>query len=172
MILVLTEFFNCWGKIKCPITGQQLFNAETWKKTQGVLHDVCKGWLSDPSSIPVYTQEGTDKSGLPLYHYICGTNSVEGAIHNPICRNFASLNASPELADALIADFRHRYNTDSGSIHKAGFQYQGHYDPWLDHEIYKLRGDILWTLASKTSQKRSIQIQIHLILHQQRRNLV
>ena len=103
----MTEFFNCWGKIKCSVTGQLLFSAETWKKTEAVLHDVCKGWLSDPTSIPVYTREGTDKNGLPLYHCIHGTNSVEGTIHNPIRRNFASLNASPELADALIADFQH-----------------------------------------------------------------
>ena len=84
LVLVLTEFFNCWGKIKCSVTGQPLFSAETWKKTEAVLHDVHKGWLSDPTSIPVYTHEGTDKNGLPLYHCICGTNSVEGAIHNPI----------------------------------------------------------------------------------------
>src|SRR6266446_6024563 len=109
--LVLTEFFKSWGHIKCSVTGQKLFSAETWKKTQGVLHDVRKGWLSDPGSISVYTQEGIDKDGLLLYHCIRGTNSVEGAIHNPIRRNFASLNASPELADALIADFHHRHNT-------------------------------------------------------------
>jgi hypothetical protein len=120
------------------VTQQKLFSAETWKKTQGVLHDVKKGWLSDPGSISVYVQEGRDKDGLLLYHCIQGTNSVEGAIHNPIRRNFASLNASPELADALIADFRHRHNTDAGSFHKAGVQYAGHYDPWLDHEILKL----------------------------------
>ena len=98
------------------------------------MHDIKKGWLSDLGSISVYVQEGTDKDGLLLYHCIHGTNSVEGAIHNPIRRNFASLNASPELADALIADFCHRHNNmDTGSFHKAGVQYTGHYDTWLDH---------------------------------------
>ena len=145
--LVLTEFFNSWGHIKCLVTGQKLFSAETWKKTQGVLHDVRNGWLSDPGSISVYIKEGMDKDGLQLYHCIRGTNSVEGAIHNPIRRSFASLNASPELADALIADFRHRHNTDAGSFHKAGVRYEGHYDPWLDHEISKLRADISWTVT-------------------------
>ena len=156
LVLILTEFFNCWGKIKCPITGQPLFSAETWKKTQGVLHDVRKGWLSDPSLISVYTQEGTDKNGLPLYHCIRGTNSVEGAIHNPIRRNFASLNASMELSDALIADFRHRHNADTGSLHKTGIKYSGHYDPWLDHEIRQLREDIFWTVQPKNPPGRAI----------------
>ena len=157
LVLVLREFFDSWGKIKCSITGQPLFSAETWKKAEAVLHDVRKGWLSDPSSIPVYTHEGTDKNGLPLYHCIRGTNSVEGAIHNPIRRNFASLNASPELADALIADFRHRHNVDSGSFHKLGIRYSGHYDPWIDHEIYQLRGDILWSKMPVTRMDRALQ---------------
>ena len=155
--LVLTEFFNSWGHIKCLVTGQKLFSAETWKKTQGVLHDVRNGWLSDPGSISVYIKEGMDKDGLQLYHCICGTNSVEGAIHNPIRRSFASLNASPELADALIADFRHRHNTDAGSFHKAGVRYEGHYDPWLDHEISKLRADISWTVTPIFSPSRLLQ---------------
>jgi len=146
-----------WGSVKSSITGQPLFSAETWKKVKAVLHDVCKGWLSDPSSIPVYTHEGTDKNGLPLYHCIHGTNSVEGAIHNPICRNFASLNASPELADALIADFRHRHNADSGSFHKLGIRYNGHYDPWIDHEIYQLLEDILWSKMPVTRKDRALQ---------------
>ena len=102
LVLVLTEFFNCWGKIKCSVTGQPLFSAETWKKTEAVLHDVRKGWLSDPTSIPVYSCEGTDKNGLPSYHCICGTNSVEGAIHNPIRRNFASLNVSLHYLSLLM----------------------------------------------------------------------
>ena len=58
----------------------------------------------------VYMKIGVDRDGLNLYHCIRGTNSVEGAVHNPIRRNFAALHASPALADALIADFRHRHN--------------------------------------------------------------
>lgn len=58
------------------------------------------------------------------------------------------MHASPALADALIADFRHRHNVDCGSVNKYGVQYGGHYDPWLDHEILKLREDIPWTSRS------------------------
>ena len=126
---ILTEFFDCWGVAKCSITGDALFDAKTWQKAKRVLHDVKKGWVSDPHNIPLYTFESQDKYGLVIYHCIRGTNSVEGSVHNPIRRNFASLNASPELADALIADFHHRHNYDVGSVHKLGKSYLGHYDP-------------------------------------------
>jgi hypothetical protein len=86
------------------VTGQALFSEETWKKVKGVLHDVHKGWVSDPIGIPLYSIRFCDKHGLPVYHCIWRTNSVEGAVHNLIRRNFASLNASVELADCLIAD--------------------------------------------------------------------
>src|ERR1700683_4776665 len=52
-------------------------------KAKGVLHDVWKGWISDPAGIPLYTIRFHDKHGLPVYHCIQGTNSVEGAVHNP-----------------------------------------------------------------------------------------
>jgi hypothetical protein len=50
------------------------------EKAQGVLHDVKKGWISDPSAIPLYTVNGCDKNGLPPFHCIRGTNSVEGGV--------------------------------------------------------------------------------------------
>lgn len=142
---VLNELFQSWGNAICTVTKAPLFSAETWQKAQRVLHDVDKGWISDPPHIPLYTISNYDHNQLVLYHCIRGTNSVEGAVHNPIRRNFASLNASPELADALIADFRHRHNYDTGSVHKLGKRYLGHYDPWIDHDILRLRADINWS---------------------------
>jgi hypothetical protein len=143
--ILLKELFESWAFIKCAVTGQRLFNDETHKKAQSVLVEVQKGWISDPTFMSVYMKIGVDRDGLNLYHCIRGTNSVEGAVHNPIRRNFAALHASPALADALIADFCHRHNVDCGSVNKYGIQYSGHYDPWLDHEIFKLREDIPWT---------------------------
>jgi len=148
---LLNELFKLWGPIKCTITGQTLFSNDTWKKSQGVLHDVQMGWLSDPIGIPLYTIRFTDKHGLPVYHCIRGTNSVEGAVHNPIQQNFAALNASVELADSAVADFRHRHNLDVGTLHKTGREYLGHYDPWLEHEISEKRADIPWAKPPFTS---------------------
>ena len=125
-----------------------------------MLHDVKKGWVSDPHNIPLYTFESQDKYGLVIYHCIRGTNSVEGSVHNPIRRNFASLNASPELADALIADFCHRHNYDVGSVYKLGKSYLGHYDPWIDYDILQLQSDIKWrsgSLIAITASGRALQ---------------
>ena len=148
---LLDELFKLWGPIKCTTTGQTLFSSDTWKKSQGVLHDVRMGWLSDPIGIPLYTIRFTDKHGLLVYHCIRGTNSVEGAVHNPIRRNFAALNASVELADSAVADFRHRHNSDVGTLHKTGKEYLGHYDPWLEHEISEKCADIPWAKPPFTS---------------------
>ena len=142
---ILEEFFNAWGPAKCSFRKFPLFDEESWKKANCILHDVKRGWISDPPGIPLYTLLGYDQNGLAVYHCLRGTNSVEGGVHNPIWRNFASLNASVELADALIADFRHRHNLDVGVFHKTGAKYCGHYDPWLDHQIAELRSDISWS---------------------------
>ena len=102
------------------------------------------GWVSDPVGIPLYTVLCYDKWGLAIYHCICSTNSIEGVVHNPIRRSFAVMNASVELEDCLIADFRHHHNLDVGTLNETGAEYLGHYDPWLDHDITKLRADINW----------------------------
>jgi hypothetical protein len=115
----LQELFDFWGNIKCKVTGRTLFSEETWKKAKGVLHDVKKEWISDPSAIPLYTVNGSDNNGLALYNCILSTNSVERGVHNSIRKNFGSLNASPELTDALLADFRHRHNVEVHCINGA-----------------------------------------------------
>jgi hypothetical protein len=58
---LLNELFKLWGPIKCTITGQTLFSSDTWKKSQGVLHDVRMGWLSDPIGI-LFIQLGLQTS--------------------------------------------------------------------------------------------------------------
>ena len=130
---------------------QPLFSAESWKKAQRIFYDVKCGWISNPTNIPLYTLESQDENGLPIYHCIRGTNSVEGSVHNPIKQKFASLNTSPELADALISYFWHRHNYDTGSMHKLGKQYLGHYDPWIDHDVLQLQSDIKWQKLNLTN---------------------
>ncbi|KAF5342768.1 hypothetical protein D9758_017029 [Tetrapyrgos nigripes] len=147
---ILKEFFDCWGNVICSVRKIPLFNEESWKKAHAVLQDVQRGWLSDPSSIPLYVYDG-QQEGLTLYRCLRGTNSVEGGVHNPIHRLFAALNASPELADSLTTDFRHRHNTKQESRHKYHTEYKGHYDPWLSHAIHIIRGDIQWIKAPPSS---------------------
>jgi hypothetical protein len=77
---LLSEFFDAWANVKCSVTKLPLFSDETRQKSQGVLNDVLKGWVSDPAGIPLYTVEGMDKNHLTLYHCPRGTNSVEGTV--------------------------------------------------------------------------------------------
>src|SRR5436305_9043657 len=69
---ILEEFFNAWGPVVCLKDDKPLFSDDSWKKAKGILHDVKKGWVSDPSGIPVYTLIGYDQHGLALYHCIRG----------------------------------------------------------------------------------------------------
>ena len=73
-------------------------------------------------------------------------------MHTHIRKNFASLNASPPLADCLLADWHHHHNTEMGALHKQGMKYQGYFDPWIDHEKIWLQSDIHWTETPKLGQ--------------------
>jgi len=73
---LLDELFKCWGPVKCTVTGQALFSEETWKKAKGVLHDVRKGWISDPAGIPLFTIRFHDKHGPACLSLHPSTNSV------------------------------------------------------------------------------------------------
>ncbi|KAJ7174303.1 hypothetical protein C8R46DRAFT_88386 [Mycena filopes] len=144
---ILKELFDCWGPLTCTVGNVvlPLFNSETRKKAAAVLNDVRKGIISDPPGFSVFVFEGCDQAGLNLFHCIRGTNSVEGAVHTHIIKKFGSLNASPPLADALVADFRHRHNTEMDAVHiKGKTEYRGHHDPWIDHEKNRMQGEIPW----------------------------
>ncbi|KAE9390707.1 hypothetical protein BT96DRAFT_1002033 [Gymnopus androsaceus JB14] len=129
---ILKKFFDCWGPVECSVQKLPLFSSETWQKANAVLHDILKGWVSDPTDIPLYSLEGYDKNGLPLYH------------------------SSPELADALVADWHHRHNVNAASKHKYGTYHEGHYEPWIEHDILDLKADIQWTKTHVPEQWRVV----------------
>jgi hypothetical protein len=68
------------------------------------------GHVSDPIGIPLYYKIKNDANGLPIYRCARGTNAVEGDVHMNIFKKFGSYNASPELAEACLADYRLRHN--------------------------------------------------------------
>ena len=74
----ILEMFQCWGPIICPVSKLPLFDSDAWKKANSILLHVKKGWVADLDGIPLYTIEGHDKHGLPIYHSLCGTSSIEG----------------------------------------------------------------------------------------------
>ena len=93
-----------------------------------------------------------DKNGLNRYHTLRGTNDAEGSIHKQICWNFSALNASPILADCVMADWHHQYNTEIGSLNQEGKRYMAHHNPWLDHLKSVLCEGILWKQQPKLKQ--------------------
>jgi hypothetical protein len=102
-------------------TGQPLFRKADYQIS--ILKHAAKGCFSDPPGIvqkikcshlivlgsQFYFQK-LHTYGLTEYRCVRGTNNVEGGVHQNILMAFSSFSASPELADALLAEFRHRHN--------------------------------------------------------------
>jgi hypothetical protein len=109
---VVKNLFTLYGPLKCKKTGKPLFDNEAWKQSKSVLKTILSGHVSDPPGFSFYYKMGTDTDGLSLYRCYRGTNSLEGGVHQNIIRKFGSFGASPELADAAMADYRLRHNID------------------------------------------------------------
>jgi len=88
-----------------------------------IINDIQKGWVSDPQGVSLYVYMSRDKNGLNRYHTLRGTNDAESSIHKQIHQNFSALNASPILADCVMADWHHQYNTEIGSLNQEGKRY-------------------------------------------------
>ena len=80
-----------------------------------------------------------DKFCLTLYRCVRGTNSLQGGVHQNLIRKFGSFGAGPELANAMLTEYRLRHNIDEGTVNRCSRQHNGHYDPWLVQHIDLLR---------------------------------
>ncbi|KAJ7119377.1 hypothetical protein C8R46DRAFT_1364814 [Mycena filopes] len=135
LVPVLDKLFKTHANVVCSKHKIKLFNADTHKAARAMLDDVGRGWVTDPPGVAVFNRLRTDKNGLSIWHCIRGTNSLEGGVHMPIRSRFGSLGASVELTVALVSDFCYRKNVESGSLHRDGVAYDGHYDPWIEDDI-------------------------------------
>jgi hypothetical protein len=90
--------------------GSRFFSEEAQETANTLLETVRLGFLSDPPGISRYYIRGKDRDGLILYRTVRGTNSVEGGVHMLIRRIYGSLRASPELTEAIIANWFFRRN--------------------------------------------------------------
>ncbi|KAG2224491.1 hypothetical protein INT45_010557, partial [Circinella minor] len=133
------QLFEIYGPLKCARTGRSLFDNEAWKQSKNILKSIHEGQVSDPPGFSFYFHMRKDRDGLPLYRCCRGTNSLEGGIHQNIIRKFGSFGASPELTDAVLADYRLRHNIDVGTINRYGRVHKGHYEPWLTQHINDMR---------------------------------
>lgn len=129
--------------MKCSRSGRTLFDSLAWKQAPSILKTVQLGHVSDPPGVQLYYKtKRLDRYGLTVYRCIRGTNSLEGGVHQNLIRKFGSFGAGPELANAMLTEYRLRHNIDVGTKNRNGHQYKGHYDPWLvqliDHVRQKL----------------------------------
>ncbi|CEP14914.1 hypothetical protein [Parasitella parasitica] len=89
---------------------------KSWEQAASVLKIVQLGHASDPPDVQLYYRTGKkDKYGLTLYRCIRGTNSLEGGVHQNLIRKFGSFGAGPELANAMLTEYRLRHNIDVDS---------------------------------------------------------
>ncbi|KAL9536874.1 hypothetical protein MBANPS3_012294 [Mucor bainieri] len=140
LIPILKALFLSLGPLKDSNSGRALFDKVAWKQAHSVLKIVQQGHASDPPGVQLYYKTGrTDSYGLPVYRCIRGTNSLEGGVHQNLIRKFGSFGAGPELANAMLTDYRLRHNLDVGTVNRLGREHKSHYDPWLVQHIDLLR---------------------------------
>ena len=84
--------------------------------SKNVLKHILRGCLSDPPGVSMYYNISRDLQALPLYHTFRGTSKNEN-FHLMLNEVLRAFNTSPELTNALAANFVHRYNTASAIHH-------------------------------------------------------
>ncbi|KAL9545729.1 hypothetical protein MBANPS3_007001 [Mucor bainieri] len=138
LLPIIQKLFSTYGHMKCAKSGNKLFDKQAWKKAKNIENSIKQGHLSDPTGGSLYYKIKTDQYGLPIYRCVRGTNSVEGGIHTNIIRKFGFFNASPNLTECALADYRLRHNADVGSKNRYGKTYKSHYNPWVTQVINHL----------------------------------
>ncbi|CAO3630214.1 unnamed protein product [Mucor hiemalis] len=141
LLPVLQSLFLSFGPLKCSKSGRVLFDKVSWSQALSVLKTVQLVHVSNPPGVQLYYKKGKkDKHGLTLYRCVVrGTNSLEGGVHQNLIRKFGFFGAGPELASAMLVEYRLRHNFNVGTFNRFGFEYKGHYDPWLTKHIDYLR---------------------------------
>ena len=104
--------FETFGNEVDSKSKKPLFNNAAWKKASNVLKEILAGYASDPPRVSYCSR---------------GTNDTE-CVHKQIVTTFGTWCTGIEMSDALLAEFRHRYNQRCSERRRAGFPRLGHYD--------------------------------------------
>ena len=89
------------------------FKKDMERICNNVMDHILKGCLSDPPGVSMYYDISRDlESMLPVYHTFRGTNKNEN-FHLTLKSVLRAFNTSPELANALAANFVYRFNNAS-----------------------------------------------------------
>ena len=131
------KVFETFGPIVDSATGKPLFNAAAWKKADNVLAEILAGYASDPPGVDFYSyrmdargEPKLDTLGNPLLDCSRGSNDTECA-HKQIVTTFGTWAAGVRMTDALLREWRHRYNQGVSERRRLGFPKLGFYDTWL-----------------------------------------
>jgi hypothetical protein len=87
-----------------------LFNKEILKIAKSILENICCGYYSDPPGILLYYTCGRDKYDLMQYQCVCGTNGIEGGVHQNIQHWFGTFNAGADFVVELLCDYALHHN--------------------------------------------------------------
>jgi hypothetical protein len=156
----IMDVYNLF-KDKVDSSGQSLFNKANEKIMRNLLFHVDKGCYSDPpgSLELLYEKIGIDKGGFTLWRSLRGTNCVE-SLHQKIISCFSSSDASPSLADSLLAVLRHRVNSRAAVRWKGEYNC-GHFEQHLVELIQdaglELFGEVLHPTFSSTRDRIHVQ---------------
>ncbi|KAF7377554.1 3'-5' exonuclease domain-containing protein [Mycena sanguinolenta] len=135
---LVAAVFKTFGHLKDAKSGLPLFNPSAWAVAKNVLELIQKGFLSDPPGIALYYQLGVDKSGLPLYRCVRGSNYPEGGVHRHLLSHLPTSGAGIRHANASLKDFICKHNLIVGTYNSTGKRYKGHYSIWQINERQEL----------------------------------
>ncbi|KAL6307399.1 hypothetical protein BKA93DRAFT_747778 [Sparassis latifolia] len=127
----VTAIIKMYGPLKDSTTNLPLFNEKAWDIAKNVLENIHQGYYSDPPGVQLYYKVGVDKRGLNLYRCCCGTNDVEGGVHQNLIR-FTSFNISPRHVVCVCSDPQAQ-KVDNNYV--AGSSYIGHFDIPLKNQV-------------------------------------
>ncbi|KAF8125951.1 hypothetical protein EV363DRAFT_1349187 [Boletus edulis] len=69
---------------------------------------------------------------------ICGTNDLEGGVHQNLIRKFTSFNVSPRCAINMLLDYAVCHNMQVGTENRMGKSHIGHFDIHLRNRVASL----------------------------------
>ena len=118
------EFTATLGRNRVPV-----LVPDALKALNEIIENHC-ACLSDPTDCSLYYQEGKDSFGIPLYHCVRGTNSVE-SYHQWLEKMFTPWCAGPKLCDAIFTLLRHEWNVSASEKHRPHFPKVGHSFHWI-----------------------------------------
>ncbi|CEP10953.1 hypothetical protein [Parasitella parasitica] len=122
VLLPLLKFlFLSLGTLKYMKSGRSLFDRKLWEQAASVPKVVQLGHVYDPPSM--YQEHKFFESG----------------VHRNLGRKFGYLGTGPELANAMLTEYRLRHNINVYSVNRLSKAHRGHYDPWLKQYIDQMK---------------------------------